>query len=138
ALGGAMAAGLLAEGVLPVIKHMPGHGRARVDSHRTLPRVDAPADTLRDTDFAPFRSLAYLPLAMTAHVVYETLDGDRPATVSPVVIGEAIRRDIGFQGFLFSDDIAMSALSGTPGERAAAALAAGCDGVLHCTGRLDE
>lgn len=137
-LAGAMADGLMEEGVLPIIKHMPGHGRARVDSHRVLPRVSADLTTLRTTDFAPFRALSRLPLGMSAHVVYEAIDRACPATVSRTVIGQAIRGEIGFDGFLFSDDIAMSALSGTPGERAAAALAAGCDSVLHCTGDLVE
>ena len=116
--------------------HMPGHGRARADSHHALPVVDAPLDLLRATDFAPFRALADAPWGMTAHVAYSALD-DRPATVSRRVIGDIIRGEIGFNGVLVSDDLAMEALSGGPGERAAAALAAGCDIALHCSGELD-
>ena len=135
-LGAAACDGLLADGVLPVVKHMPGHGRARADSHHALPVVDAPLDLLRATDFAPFRALADAPWGMTAHVAYSALD-DRPATVSRRVIGDIIRGEIGFNGVLVSDDLAMEALSGGPGERAAAALAAGCDIALHCSGELD-
>ncbi len=135
-LGRAVCEGLLAGGVLPVVKHMPGHGRARADSHHALPVVDAPLELLRATDFAPFRALADAPWGMTAHVAYSALD-DRPATVSRRVIGEIIRGEIGFDGVLVSDDLAMEALSGGPGERAAAALAAGCDVALHCSGELD-
>lgn len=137
-LGGAMAQGLIREGCLPVIKHMPGHGRGTVDSHKLLPRVPEPLETLRETDFVPFRALNHLPLGMSAHVVYEAIDPERPGTVSPDVISQAIRRDIGFDGFLFTDDIVMEALSGTPAERASAALIAGCDAVLHCSGDLAE
>jgi len=135
-LGAATCEGLLAGGVLPVVKHMPGHGRARADSHHALPVVEAPLDLLRATDFAPFRALADAPWGMTAHVAYSALD-PLPATVSRRVIGEIIRGEIGFDGVLASDDLAMEALSGGPGERAAAALAAGCDVVLHCSGALD-
>jgi len=137
-LGGAMAHGLMREGCLPVIKHMPGHGRGTVDSHKELPRVEADLETLRATDFAAFRPLNDLPLGMSAHVVYEAADPENPGTVSRVVIDDLIRREIGFDGFLLTDDIAMEALSGTPGERATAALAAGCDAVLHCSGVLTE
>jgi beta-N-acetylhexosaminidase len=137
-LGGAMAHGLMREGCLPVIKHMPGHGRGTVDSHKELPRVEADLETLRASDFAAFRPLNDLPLGMSAHVVYEAADPENPGTVSRVVIDELIRREIGFNGFLLTDDIAMEALSGTPGERATAALAAGCDAVLHCSGVLAE
>lgn len=138
ALGRAAAAGLLAGGVLPVIKHVPGHGRAGVDSHHALPTVDAPRDKLEAVDFAPFRAAAELPLAMTAHVVYRAIDPVRPATTSPRVIAEVIRGSIGFDGCLMSDDVSMQALAGSIGERTAAALAAGCDLALHCNGRLDE
>ncbi len=136
ALGRAACGGLLAGGVMPVVKHMPGHGRARADSHHALPVVDAAREDLEAVDFAPFRALRDMPLAMTAHVLYRALDPDLPATVSPRVIGETIRRSIGYDGLLMTDDIAMAALSGAPGERAAAALAAGCDVVLHCDGDL--
>jgi len=135
-LGRAVADGLLEGGVLPVVKHIPGHGRAGVDSHLELPRVTAPAEHLAEIDFAPFEALADLPMAMTAHVVYRELDA-RPATLSPVVI-EMIRRSIGFDGLLMTDDIGMDALSGSLVERARAALGAGCDVVLHCNGSLAE
>ncbi len=131
-----VADGLLAGGVLPVMKHIPGHGRALVDSHLSLPRVSEPAETLRETDFAPFRALADLPMAMSAHVVFEALDAARPATTSKRVIG-TIRGEIGFGGLLMTDDISMQALDGALGARAAAALAAGCDLVLHCSGDMD-
>ena len=137
-LGRAAADGLLAGGVLPVIKHVPGHGRAGVDSHHHLPVVDAPRAVLETTDFPPFRDAAHLPLAMTAHVVYTSIDPDRPATTSKTVIDEVIRGFIGYDGCLMSDDVSMKALSGTLGERTAAALAAGCDLVLHCNGDLGE
>jgi beta-N-acetylhexosaminidase len=137
-LGRAMAEGLLAGGVLPVVKHIPGHGRARVDSHHALPVVEAAEDELADTDFAPFRALADMPWAMTAHIVFAVIDPSRPATLSPQVIERAIRGAIGFDGVLASDDIGMGALSGTIGERVRGALAAGCDLVLHCNGGLDE
>jgi len=130
--------GFLAHGILPVIKHIPGHGRARADSHQTLPRVAADEKTLAAVDFAPFRALRGMPWAMTAHVVYEALDRDRPATTSAPVIAKAVRGAIGFDGVLLSDDIGMKALAGPLGERAAAALAAGCDVVLHCSGELAE
>jgi beta-N-acetylhexosaminidase len=124
--------------VLPIVKHMPGHGRARVDSHKTLPVVDESAATLEATDFAPFRALHDMPWAMTAHVVYSAIDPSRPATLSASVIDWVIRGSIGFDGFLVSDDIGMGALGGSFSERGAAALAAGCDAVLHCSGKLDE
>lgn len=138
ALGRAFAEGLLAGGVLPVIKHMPGHGRARVDSHKELPTVDADAGTLAASDFVPFGSLADLPLGMTAHIRYTALDAEQPATCSPVVIGDVIRGRLGFDGLLMSDDLAMAALAGSHGARAARALAAGCDIALHCTGQLAD
>ena len=137
-LGRAACGGLLAGGVLPVIKHIPGHGRARADSHHALPVVETPLAELDRTDFAPFRALADMPMAMTAHVVYAAVDAERPATISAAVIGEVIRARIGFSGLLLSDDIGMAALSGALGLRARAALAAGCDVVLHCSGDLDE
>jgi beta-N-acetylhexosaminidase len=137
ALGRATAAGLLEGGVLPVMKHMPGHGRALVDSHENLPVVETDLATLERTDFVPFRDLASLPWAMTCHVVYTALD-DRPATLSPVVIDRILRGSLGFQGFLVTDDINMNALPGTLAERSAGSLAAGCDAVLHCTGLMAE
>lgn len=137
-LGGAAIEGFLEGGVLPVIKHVPGHGRAEADSHHALPRVCASAEELSAQDFVPFRSLNFAPLAMTAHVVYEALDAQRPATTSPKIIRDVIRGEIGFDGFLLSDDISMKALSGPIGARAKAALFAGCDAVLHCNGRMDE
>ena len=137
-LGRAAAEGLIAGGVLPVMKHIPGHGRAAVDSHLELPRVEAPLDFLLRTDFVPFIENADLPAAMTAHVVYSALDPDRPATVSPRVIGDYIRGTIAFAGLLLSDDLSMQALQGTLAERAAAAFAAGIDLALHCNGDLAE
>ena len=137
-LGRAACEGLLAGGVLPVLKHMPGHGRARVDSHHALPVVDADLRTLEDTDFAPFRALADMPWAMTAHVVFSAVDARRPATTSPAVIDRVIRGSIGFAGVLVSDDIGMGALAGSIGERVAGVLAAGCDLAMHCNGTLDE
>jgi beta-N-acetylhexosaminidase len=139
ALGEAQIEGLLAGGVLPVIKHMPGHGRAMVDSHQTLPRVEADTASLEAQDFAPFRRLAdRVPLGMTAHVVFEAIDPDAPATLSGAVIDKIIRGRFGFDGALMTDDISMGALDGTLGERAARAIAAGCDLVLHCNGELAE
>ena len=117
---------------MPVIKHLPGHGRADVDSHRALPVVDASREELEAVDFPPFRALADMPWAMTAHVVYTALDRDRPATTSPAVIERVIRGTLGFEGVLVSDDLCMHALRGSPAERARAALAAGCDIALHC------
>jgi beta-N-acetylhexosaminidase len=137
-LGRAACEGFLAGGVLPVVKHIPGHGRATVDSHLALPRVAASAAALAAHDFAPFRALAAMPWAMTAHVVYEAIDAGAPATLSPRLIVGTIRASIGFDGLLLSDDLSMKALDGGLGARAARALAAGCDVVLHCSGRLDE
>jgi beta-N-acetylhexosaminidase len=137
-LGRAAAEGLLAGGVLPVIKHMPGHGRAEADSHQALPVVRASRKELEEVDFEPFRVLADMPLAMTAHVVYAAIDPERPATTSRTVISEVVRGSIGFDGLVMSDDLSMKALSGSLRERAAAALAAGCDVALHCNGKLDE
>jgi beta-N-acetylhexosaminidase len=133
-LGRAAAEGLLEGGVLPVVKHIPGHGRGTVDSHLALPVVDAPAAELDRIDMAPFKALADMPWAMTAHIVYSALDEKRPATLSPVVIAEVIRNRIGFDGVLVSDDLSMKALGGGFAERAAGALEAGCDLALHCNG----
>ena len=134
-LGRAVCEGLLAGGVIPTIKHIPGHGRAASDSHRSLPVVDAPAEAL-ETDFAPFRALRDMPWAMTAHVVYAAFDKVSPATTSRAVIERVIRGSIGFRGLLISDDLCMKALTGAPAARARAALDAGCDVVLHCSGEL--
>lgn len=133
----ACADGLLAGGVLPVVKHLPGHGRATLDSHRELPRVSCPLTDLVVTDFAPFAALADLPMAMTAHIVFDAVDPVNPATASPAVI-DLIRGTIGFDGLLISDDLSMQALSGSLGERSAATIAAGCDIALHCNGDSAE
>jgi len=138
AIARAIADGLLAGGVLPVLKHLPGHGRATADSHHRLPVVDTDRATLEQTDFAAFKPLADLPLGMTAHVVFSAIDPRAPATTSVTMVREVIRGFIGFQGLLMSDDVSMNALSGTIAERSAASLAAGCDVVLHCNGKLDE
>jgi beta-N-acetylhexosaminidase len=138
AIGNAMAAGLAVEGVLPVLKHIPGHGRATADSHKRLPVVTADRATLEATDFAAFRLLAHLPLGMTAHVVFSAIDPVAPATTSTAIVEGVIRDSIGFQGLLMSDDISMGALSGSVSQRASAAIAAGCDVVLHCNGELSE
>jgi beta-N-acetylhexosaminidase len=137
-LGRAVCEGLLAAGVEPVIKHIPGHGRALVDSHHDLPRVDAPLAELQQTDFVPFRRLADMRWGMTSHVVYTAIDAERPATQSPKVIGEIIRGEIGFDGLLLTDDLSMKALQGRLGERTGRALAAGCDVALHCNGDIEE
>jgi len=137
ALGRAAIDGLMAGGILPVIKHMPGHGRATVDSHHDLPRVSADRATLATSDFAPFRALSDAPWGMTTHIVFDAVDPERPATCSPTVIEDVIRGEIGFEGVLVSDDIAMQALSGSPAERAQRALAAGCDVVLDGAGDLE-
>ena len=137
-LARACADGLLAGGVAPVMKHLPGHGRAQVDSHLALPVVAATLAALRGSDFVPVPRLRDLPFAMTAHVVYPELDPHRPATTSRRVIGRVIRGELGVQGLLLSDDLAMQALSGAPAERALAALEAGCDLALYCPGRIDE
>ncbi|MBE0452391.1 beta-N-acetylhexosaminidase [Roseovarius autotrophicus] len=135
-IGRAVAEGLLAGGVLPVVKHIPGHGRASADSHHDLPRVECMKRDLQDIDFKPFKALSDLPMAMTAHVVYAALD-DRPATLSPTLIA-TIRDEIGFDGLLMTDDIAMKALSGDLAALSRQALAAGCDMILHCNGTLAE
>jgi beta-N-acetylhexosaminidase len=137
-LGRAAAEGLIAGGVLPVIKHIPGHGRARADSHLELPVVDASYDELDVRDFAPFRVLSDMPMAMTAHVIYSAIDPKRPATTSKKAMRKVIRGAIGYDGLVMSDDLSMKALSGDFAERAEQALAAGCDVVLHCNGDMDE
>ncbi len=137
-LGKAAADGLIAGGVLPVMKHIPGHGRACVDSHLALPVVDASRSQLEATDFAPFAQLRALPAAMTAHVVFKALDVERPASTSPAVINGIIRDAMGFDGLLMSDDLSMKALDGDIGSRARAVIAAGSDIALHCNGDLAE
>jgi beta-N-acetylhexosaminidase len=137
ALGRAMLEGLAAGGVVGVVKHMPGHGRALVDSHHLLPTVTASAEEL-EVDLEPFRTLAGAAMGMTSHIVFEAWDAERPATLSPTVIADVIRGAIGFDGLLMTDDIDMKALSGTAGEKAAGAIAAGCDLVLDCWARMDE
>jgi beta-N-acetylhexosaminidase len=137
-LGRAVIDGLLEGGVLPVMKHIPGHGRALLDSHLALPRIATPAEDLSATDFVTFRSLNQCPLAMTAHVVYEAIDAQRPATLSPKVVRDVIRGEIGYDGLLMTDDISMSALEGPLAARTKNALFAGCDIILHCNGKLDE
>lgn len=137
-IGRAVAEGYLEGGVLPVIKHVPGHGRACADSHHSLPVIDAPCAELEATDFEPFRALNRFPLAMTAHVLMPDLDAHAPASASPVIIGDIIRRSIGFDGLLMCDDLSMGALSGSMEERTRAVLEAGCDVALHCSGDMDE
>lgn len=137
ALGRAVLDGLRRGGCVGVVKHMPGHGRATVDSHLKLPVVEASDEEL-ESDIAPFRALNNAPMGMSAHIVYKAWDPERPATLSPIVIEDIIRRRIGFDGLLMTDDIDMKALSGTAGEKAAAAVAAGCDIALDCWGRMDE
>lgn len=138
AMGRAAMAGLQAGGVLPVVKHIPGHGRAFADSHHHLPVVEASLDELRAHDFPPFRALNDAPMAMTAHVVYTAIDPERPATTSPKAVAGIIRGEIGFDGLLMSDDVSMKALSGDFASRTEAILAAGCDVVLHCNGVMAE
>jgi beta-N-acetylhexosaminidase len=137
-LGRIVVAGHLDGGVLPVIKHIPGHGRALADSHLALPRVAAPYPELSTHDFVTFRGINDAPIAMTAHIVYEAVDPERAATVSSRVVQTIIRREIGFDGLLLSDDLSMAALQGPLGKRAKSALLAGCDVVLHCNGNLGE
>jgi beta-N-acetylhexosaminidase len=137
ALAGAVADGLFAAGIQPVGKHVPGHGRARTDSHQVLPGIDAAEDVL-ETDLEPFRVLHHLPWMMTAHVRYDVWDPIHPATLSPIVIDRIIRTRIGFGNLLISDDLAMGALGGVPARRVQAALAAGCDLALHCSGQLED
>jgi beta-N-acetylhexosaminidase len=138
AIARAVTEGLEQGGVLPVLKHIPGHGRATADTHFRLPEVDTAKKELERTDFAAFQPLADLPMAMTAHVVFSALDPAHPATTSATIIEQVIRGVIGFQGLLMSDDVSMNALSGSIAERTRAIFAAGCDVVLHCNGKLDE
>lgn len=138
ALAREAAAGLIDGGVLPVLKHIPGHGRAPADSHENLPVVRAPRAELEVTDFAAFRALTGIPLGMTAHVVYADIDPENPATTSPTVMREVIRGSIGYDGALMSDDLSMGALAGTLESRSRAAIAAGCDLLLHCNGKMEE
>jgi beta-N-acetylhexosaminidase len=138
AIARAVTEGLQQGGVLPVLKHIPGHGRATADTHFRLPEVDTAKTELEKTDFAAFRPLADLPMAMTAHVVFSALDPAHPATTSATIIEQVIRGVIGFQGLLMSDDVSMNALAGSIAERTRAIVTAGCDMVLHCNGKLDE
>jgi beta-N-acetylhexosaminidase len=138
AIARAVTEGLEQGGVLPVLKHIPGHGRATADSHHQLPTVDTSRKELERTDFAAFQPLADLPMAMTAHVVFSALDPAQPATTSATIIRQVIRGGIGFQGLLMSDDVSMNALAGSIAERTRAIVNAGCDMVLHCNGKLDE
>ena len=137
ALGRVVLDGMASAGVVGIVKHMPGHGRALVDSHKELPVVSADSVQL-ETDLEPFERLASAPMVMTAHVVYTAWDPDRPASLSPTVIGDIIRGRIGFDGFLMSDDLGMEALSGDFAQRAAGVIAAGCDAALHCSGKMEE
>lgn len=136
-LAGEMAKGLLDGGVLPVLKHIPGHGRARADSHEELPAVHEPLEVLQKIDFVPFKLLNHIPMGMTAHILYTAIDAELPATLSPRVM-RVIREDIGFDGLLMSDDLSMKALGGTFGDRTKLSIKAGCDIVLHCNGNMDE
>jgi beta-N-acetylhexosaminidase len=138
AIARAVTEGLEQGGILPVLKHIPGHGRATADTHFKLPQVDTPKIELERTDFAAFQPLADLPMAMTAHVVFSALDPAHPATTSATIIEQVIRGVIGFQGLLMSDDVSMNALAGSIAERTRAIVAAGCDMVLHCNGKLEE
>jgi beta-N-acetylhexosaminidase len=138
AIARAVTNGLQQGGILPILKHIPGHGRATADTHVRLPLVDTPQAELERTDFAAFRPLADLPMAMTAHVVFSALDPAQPATTSATMIKQVIRGVIGFQGLLMSDDVSMNALAGSIAQRTQAIVTAGCDIVLHCNGKLDE
>ena len=138
ALARVVADAFLDGAVLPVIKHMPGHGRARSDSHKELPRIDASLEELEGTDFKPFAALNDLPLAMTAHVVLKALDEDAPASVSALIMKKVIREGIGFDGLVMSDDLDMAALKGSLAERAENVIAAGCDVALHCSGKIED
>ncbi|TFV35143.1 beta-N-acetylhexosaminidase [Bradyrhizobium frederickii] len=138
AIARAVTEGLEQGGVLPVLKHIPGHGRATADTHFKLPTVDTPRDELERTDFAAFKPLSDLPMAMTAHVVFSAVDPAHPATTSATMIADVIRGAIGFQGLLMSDDVSMNALSGNIAERTRAIFAAGCDMALHCNGNIEE
>ena len=137
ALGRAMLDGLAAAGCVGVVKHMPGHGRSMADSHKELPVVDA-SDAELESDIAPFRALRDAPMGMMSHLLYRAWDAERPASLSPTIIAGIVRSRIGFDGLLMTDDIGMEALSGTADQRARAAIHAGCDLVLHCSGKLDE
>lgn len=138
ALGRAVAEGFMDGGVIPVIKHIPGHGRARADSHEKLPVIDTALDDLERTDFRPFAALSGMPAAMTAHILLTELDAKRPVSISPVIISKVIRGSIGFDGLLMSDDLGMKALEGSLAGRAREVIAAGCDMALHCSGALAE
>jgi beta-N-acetylhexosaminidase len=138
AIARAVTEGLEQGGVLPVLKHIPGHGRATADTHFKLPTLDTSRDELERTDFAAFKPLADLPMAMTAHVVFSAVDPAHPATTSATMIADVIRGAIGFQGLLMSDDVSMNALSGNIAERTRAIFAAGCDMALHCNGNIEE
>ena len=138
AIARAVTKGLEEGGILPVLKHIPGHGRATADSHESLPVVDTPRNELETVDFAAFRPLVDLPMAMTAHVVFSAIDPAHPATTSATMIEQVIRGLIGFQGLLMSDDVSMNALAGSIAERTRAIFAAGCDVVLYCNGKLEE
>jgi beta-N-acetylhexosaminidase len=138
AIARAVTDGLDQGGVLPVLKHIPGHGRATADSHHKLPTVDTPRAELEAIDFAAFQPLADLPMAMTAHVVFSAIDAAQPATTSATIIDQVIRGTIGFKGLLMSDDVSMNALAGSIADRTRAIVAAGCDMVLHCNGKIDE
>jgi beta-N-acetylhexosaminidase len=137
-LGREVARGCMAGGVLPVIKHLPGHGRALADSHEQLPLIEAPREELEQSDFLPFRALADMPLAMTGHLLLKDLDPQNHVSISPRIISEVIRGFIGFDGLLMSDDIHMEAMAGNMGERARAVLEAGCDLALYCKGEIDQ
>lgn len=137
-LGRRHAQGHMQSGVLPVIKHIPGHGRAKADSHVKLPIIDTPLAELKNTDFEPFRRLNEMPLAMTAHVIYKDFDPTQPVSTSSKAITQLIREHIGFDGFLMCDDVSMQALEGTIGQRTHAVMRAGCDGALHCNGVMEE
>ncbi len=137
-LARAAAEGMISSGVIPVMKHLPGHGRADVDSHKTLPVVNTKIDELKETDFFPFKRLNDLPCAMTAHVVFSDIDSKKCATISKKIIKNIIRKEIGFKGVLFSDDLSMRALSDDPAKNAVNALKAGCDLAVHCNGTLEE
>ena len=137
-LGRASCEGLIAGGVLPVIKHIPGLGRGMVDSHLKLPKIGASENDLLETDFAPFRSLSDMPIAMTSHASYDCIDKDVAGTMSEDVIGRVVRDTIGFRGLVLTDDLSMGALSGSYDQRVNAAIKAGCDVILHCNGNMDE
>ena len=138
ALGWAVIEGLMIGGIMPVIKHMPGHGRATVDSHHELPRIAASLEELHNIDFKPFRKLKEIGWGMTCHVIYESIDPDYTASTSDMIINMVIRENIGFDGFLVSDDIGMNALGGSVSDRTIACLDAGTDAILHCNGDMDE